>query len=367
MRPITLALVVLAIALPWYVAVGIHTHGHWTDDFLFRHNVNRFMRPMERHTGSVFYYYPIALLISFFPWNLPLVLGLIAAVKRLRRGEAGARACMFAVAWSATWFVVFSLSASKLSHYIAPTYPLFAIITGLWIADWIAAPQTAIGQRWLKFGWGALAASGIALVVALPMVVSRWAPGSPSSNWLGRILVAGGAAGWIFQRRGQPAFAATSLVAMAAFLFVGMFAIASVPISDQQTSMRLVAAVNRFADSTTPIATFRIRLPDFVYYAGRNEPIMGIRTTNSSEAVDSDRSQAHTDEAYDPNERLYLDKLDNALVITDMQGLEELRPLLPADAVVLAREPRFLKPGELLLVGRRTVSEVADRPAGNLK
>lgn len=366
MRPITLAVVVLAIALPWYVAVGIQTHGHWTDDFLFRHNVHRLLHPMERHAGSMFYY-PIALLIGFFPWTLPLVLGMAAAVKRVWRGEGGTKACMFAATWAVTWIVIFSLSASKLSHYIAPTYPLLAVVTGLWIADWIAAPQRALGQQWLKLGWGALAAMGIAFVIVLPMVVSRWAPGAPSSNWIGLILMAGGAAGAVFQWRGRPAFAAASLAAMAALLFVGMFAIAAPPISEQQTSLRLVAAVNRFADSTTPIATYRIRLPDFVYYAARSEPIMGIRTANTSAANDTNYSQAHTDEPYDPKARLYLDNLDNALIITDQQGLQELRPMLPADTVVLARERRFLKSGELLVVGRRPVGEVADRSAGDLK
>ena len=368
MRPITLVAVVLAIALPWYVAVGVLTHGQWTDDFLFHHNVHRFLHPMEQHAGSIFYY-PIALLIGFFPWDLPLVLGLITLVNRLRRGEAGARACTFAVTWIAVWFVVFSLSASKLSHYIAPTYPLLAIVTGLWVADWIAAPQKAFGAQWLKLGWGALATLGIVFVVTLPMVIAHWAPGAPSSNWLGLILVAGGVAGWVFQRRGQPLFAATSLVAMAAMLFVGMFAIAAVPISERQTSMRFVEAVNRFGDKSTPIATYRIRLPDFVYYAARREPIMGVRLANSSDPADSlelARTSATGNES-DPynadDTRLWLDNLDNALLITDMQGLEELRPVLPFDAVVLAREPRFLKPGELLLVGRRPTSETADRMA----
>jgi len=373
MRPFTLAAVVLAVALPWYVAVGVLTHGQWTDDFLFRHNVHRFLHTMEQHAGSIFYY-PIALLIGFFPWDFALVLGVISVVKRLRGGDSKAKSCMFAAVWSLTWFVIFSLSASKLSHYVAPTYPLLSIIAGLWIADWIAAPQKVMGHQWLKVAWGGLATLGIVFVVALPLLVSHWAPGSPSSNWLGLILMAGAGAGWFFQRRGQPAFAATSIVGMAVALFVGMFAVAAVPLSRQQESMRLVEAVNRFGDKTTPVATYRIRLPDFVYYANRSEPIMGVRLANTRDPRDSvalAREQAN-DSASDPfnpdDTRLWLDNLDNVLLITDLQGLEELRPILPADAVVLARERRFLKPGELLLVGRRpagTVVETANRSIGD--
>jgi 4-amino-4-deoxy-L-arabinose transferase-like glycosyltransferase len=375
MRPLTLAVVVLATALPWYAAVGILTHGRWTDDFLFRHNVHRFLHPMEQHAGSILYY-PISLVIGFFPWDLPLLLGLIMVARRLRRGDAGGRACLFAICWTLTWFVAFSLSASKLPHYTAPAYPLLAIIAGLWVADWIAAPQMVFGRQWLQASWGALAAMGIALIVALPLVVSHWAPGQPSSNWLGLILVAGGGAGWWLQRRGDTAFAATSLVATAAALFVGMFAVAAVPISRQQTGLRLVDAVNRFADKATPIATYRIRLPDFVYYADRNEPIMGVRLADASNPRDSadlarEQTNGIASDSFFPNDtRLWLDNLDNALLITDLQGLEELRPILPPDAVVLARERRLLKRGELLLVGRRPVAaaaETAEGPRGVLK
>ena len=175
MRPLTMAVVVLAVALPWYVAVGLRTHGAWTNAFLFHHNVDRFLHPMERHNGSIFYY-PIALLIGFFPWALTLVLSLIMVAGRIRRGEAGSRACVFVIAWSLTWMVVFSLSASKLSHYIAPTYPLLAALAGLWIADWIATPGRVVGVRWFRWGWLGLVGMGVGVSVVVPTVVARLRP-----------------------------------------------------------------------------------------------------------------------------------------------------------------------------------------------
>jgi 4-amino-4-deoxy-L-arabinose transferase-like glycosyltransferase len=317
---------------------------------------------MEQHAGSLLYY-PVALMVGFFPWVLTLVFGLITVVGRLRRGDAKSRACVFALCWIAVWFTVFTLSASKLSHYIAPTYPLLAVIAGLWIADWISAPQLVFGRNWFKWGWPALAALGIGFLVALPLVVARFAPGAPSSNWLGLILIAGAVAGWIFQRRGQPAFAATSLVVMAVALFTGIFAIAAVPISKLQTSVQFVEAVNRYGDRSTPIATYRIRLPDFVYYAGRNEPIMGVRLANASApgaSIEVARAVAPSGpiDPYQPDDtRLWLDDLEGTLLITDLDGLAELRPILPPDTVVLEHIRRFLKPGELLLVGRRPATQ----------
>jgi len=371
MRPFTLIAVVSVIALPWYAAVGILTHGAWTESFFFHHNVHRFLHPMEQHAGSLFYY-PVALLIGFFPWALTLILGLATVFGRLRRGDARSRPYVFALCWCATWFVVFTLSASKLSHYIAPTYPLLAVIAGLWVADWIASPKLVFGEKWFQWGWPALAALGIGFIVALPLVISHFLPGTPNPNWLGLILVVASGAGWFFQRRGRPTLAASTLVAMAVALFTTLFGIAAPPISREQTSVRLVDAVNRFADSSTPIATYRIRLPDFVYYLGRPGPIMGVRLANASNPGDSvelahELATSGPIDPYQPDDTLlWLDNLDNALLITDLEGLEQLRPILPADAVVLARERRFLKKGELLLVGRRPV-ETAERSAGDLK
>lgn len=358
MRPVTLTAIVLTIAAPWYVAVGIMTSGEWTTEFFFHHNVHRFLHPMEQHAGSLLYY-PIATMIGFFPWALTLVLGLITVVRRVRRGERHSRSTVFALCWILTWFIVFTFSASKLSHYVAPTYPLLAVIAGLWIADWIAAPELAIGKQWFLIGWWGLVAMGVGVMIALPIIVAHYAPGSPSSNWLGLILIAGGIAGWVYQRRGQLAFAASSLVVMGALLFTTMFAIAAPPISNQQTSVRLLEAVNRFGDHNTPIATYRIRLPDFIFYAGRTGPILGVRLANSSNPRDSvewshEFAGRGPENPYQPDDtKLWLDNLDGALLITDLEGLEQLRPILPADAVVLDREKRFLKPGELLLVGRR--------------
>ncbi len=214
-------------------------------------------------------------------------------------------------------------------------------------------------------------------MIALPIVVARYAPGAPSSNWLGLILIAGGIAGWVFQRRNQFVFAAASLVVLGVALFTTMFAIAAPPISNQQTSLRLVEAVNRFGDRNTPIATYRIRLPDFVFYEGRRrEPIFGVRLANASDPHDSvewshEFAGRGPDNPYQPDDtKLWLDNLDNALLITDLEGLEQLRPILPVDAVVLDREKRFLKPGELLLVGRRpkaAVTATAERTASERK
>ncbi len=83
MRPYWIVICVAVIALPWYVAVGIKTNGAWLEGFLGQHNVSRFLKPMEGHHGPVLYY-PIAMLIGFFPWSvfcLPVIRGVLKRLK----------------------------------------------------------------------------------------------------------------------------------------------------------------------------------------------------------------------------------------------------------------------------------------------
>src|SRR5205807_400640 len=87
MRPLTALIVVAAVALPWYVAVGVETDGEWLRGFLGKHNVNRFLQPMEGHKGPIFYYIP-AIFIGFFPWSVFLPLSVMDLVKRLRERHA---------------------------------------------------------------------------------------------------------------------------------------------------------------------------------------------------------------------------------------------------------------------------------------
>ena len=61
--------VVFVVALPWYVAVAWRTDGQWVRGFLVDHNIGRAVQSLEGHGGSVLYY-PLALLVGFFPWSV---------------------------------------------------------------------------------------------------------------------------------------------------------------------------------------------------------------------------------------------------------------------------------------------------------
>ena len=109
--PVAWALLV-GIATPWYV-YAIARHGMaFVKGFLLHHNLERFTGSLEGHAGSLFYYLEV-LPAAMMPWTpllVPIVLGL-----RTRWKEPVNR---FMLLWVAFVLVFFSLSGTKLPHYV---------------------------------------------------------------------------------------------------------------------------------------------------------------------------------------------------------------------------------------------------------
>lgn len=112
----------LVIAAPWY-AYAWHRHGmDFVDGFLLRHNLERFSGPMEGHGGSLAYYIA-ALPLLAMPWA-PL-LAVVAARVRSLWAEPLAR---YLLVWGVFVLVFFSLSGTKLPHYVLYGYAPLALL-----------------------------------------------------------------------------------------------------------------------------------------------------------------------------------------------------------------------------------------------
>jgi 4-amino-4-deoxy-L-arabinose transferase-like glycosyltransferase len=80
----------------------------------------------------------MVLAAGFFPWTLLLPMTLADFRKR-----PPADGHLFLILWIALPFIVFSLSASKLPHYILPLYPPLAILVGATVAKAFTAAPSA--------------------------------------------------------------------------------------------------------------------------------------------------------------------------------------------------------------------------------
>lgn len=121
-NPIGIA-IFLAIALPWYFLEYQDQGMKFIEGFFLKHNISRFENSFEGHSGSIFYYIPV-LLVGLMPFS-GILLASLAHIKRWIEEDM----TLFLVIWFAFVFIFFSLSGTKLPHYVIYGYtPLFIIM-----------------------------------------------------------------------------------------------------------------------------------------------------------------------------------------------------------------------------------------------
>jgi 4-amino-4-deoxy-L-arabinose transferase-like glycosyltransferase len=338
MRPLTALMVVAVIAGPWYVLVGLRTEGEWLRAFLGTENLSRFRGAMEGHGGPIVYYVG-AVLIGFFPWSIVLPAAVWFAVRDALRVTDRNPSYLLLVCWAGVWIGVFSLAGTKLPSYVLPAYPAVALMSAAFVDRWLKHPACA--PRWLMtVAWGSLALVGAGMLVALPLAARRFMPGEELIGLVGLIPLVGGLAAIFLQSRSAANRVIAVVSATAILLSVSLFAGATVSASRHHNSAALVELSRE--NGRVQLATFAHPESSVVYYA-------------------FDRVQQLTDLA---DVERFFERAPDACLITNSERWEELQSHLPPDIAVVARQPRFLKGGEVLLVRRSTEgSQTAAVPA----
>lgn len=150
----TFALVVLALALPWYVAVCVRLP-EFARYFLWQHNVMRFLQPFD-HLQPVWYYVPVVLggLLPATLLGIPFLRFLLSGDPNVARRRCGALGFMLL---AGGWCVLFfSLSGSKLPTYVLPAFPPLALAAGSYL----------VSSGWRRSRWPA-AVAGTTFVLLL--------------------------------------------------------------------------------------------------------------------------------------------------------------------------------------------------------
>lgn len=160
-KPITGILIVLAVALPWYIAVGLRTDWEWITGFFFRHNLDRFSRPMEGHGGSVFLI-PLYIFWGLFPFSIFLIQAVYLSFRERRKPLLIFSICVLAVI-----FCFFTVSQTKLPNYPAPAFPFIAIILGFYLS------RVTVTNQYKSLRWSLLfyLLVSIALPIAIFLVI----------------------------------------------------------------------------------------------------------------------------------------------------------------------------------------------------
>jgi 4-amino-4-deoxy-L-arabinose transferase-like glycosyltransferase len=135
-------LLLFAIAAPWYAVILAKEGWPFVQGFFVKHNVGRFGGPLQGHGGSLLYYFPVVLVLS-----LPFTALIVPVALRLRevwRDDLQA----YLLLWFLFVFVFFSLSGTKLPHYVLYGYTGLALLmavqgSALRSAFWALAPGLA--------------------------------------------------------------------------------------------------------------------------------------------------------------------------------------------------------------------------------
>ena len=163
LNPAAIALF-LAIVLPWYVMEYIDQGDAFIQGFFMKHNVGRFSGSMEGHSGSLLYYVPV-ILVGVMP-STTLLLSALARFRSL----VAEPLFRFGLIWAGFVFVLFSLSGTKLPHYMIYGYTPLFIIMGSALASAKRSWPHAIAPAVL-----------LLLLAAVPEVVRRLLPSIPEA------------------------------------------------------------------------------------------------------------------------------------------------------------------------------------------
>src|SRR5437899_1889953 len=156
----------LLIAVPWYAAMVL-LHGAGYAESARGDTLTRFFSAIGGHGGTILFYIPI-LFLGFFPWSGFLPAALVQALRE--RDEDPQRAVQLLCAlWVLGVFIFFTLSSTRLPHYIAPLFPAAALLVA---ASWDRSLSAQGGLAGAVSFWLTL---GVGCVLGLAFVGLDWA------------------------------------------------------------------------------------------------------------------------------------------------------------------------------------------------
>ena len=270
LRPVSGVLLMLAVVLPWFIAIGIATHGAFFGDAVGG-DLGRKLASGDDAHGAPPGLHLLLLPLLAFPATLPLLRSLPSWWRDRRDPPT-----RFLLAWIVPCWIVFEAAPTKLPHYTLPLYPALFLLAA-------RVPASPPAGWWPRRAAPAItAAAGLLLGVgafALPLAVGA-APllGVPAALAVGLV-------GWLALQPGRPtlALAAMPLVTVALLGFELPQA-APLWLAPQLQAMR--------ADSgdAGPLAAAGFHEPSLMFLAG-TDTVLAPTGTDAARAMAAGTAQ----------------------------------------------------------------------------
>ncbi len=137
-------IIILVVALPWYVAMYVRHGAPFTDRLIFHDMFNRaFSHVHDTNEGddTSFRFYVWQLGYALFPWTGLAPLGLVWWLRRANDDRADMSVLL--TMWVVLAFALFSFMGTKFHHYIFPAVPPIAILIGVVLDDMLGPRAVA--------------------------------------------------------------------------------------------------------------------------------------------------------------------------------------------------------------------------------
>ena len=167
-------LILLCVAIPWYLAMYARHGQGFTDRLLFHDMFKRaFTHVHDTNDGddTSFRYYVWQLGYATFPWCGVAPIALVAWLRRREEQSARADAGVFLAMWFGFSFALFSLMLTKFHHYILPAVPPIAMLTGVLLDDAITTAERAMGKDAIRRRFDQALYAAVALLGGLAVLV----------------------------------------------------------------------------------------------------------------------------------------------------------------------------------------------------
>jgi 4-amino-4-deoxy-L-arabinose transferase-like glycosyltransferase len=266
--------IVLLTAVPWY-AYALHRHGMaFVDGFILQHNVNRFMQAKEGHGGSPLYTLLVAPLL-LLPWT-PLLVSVGARLGSAWRIPAS----RFLLCWSGFALLFFSLSNTKLPHYLLYGLTPLMLLCGQALSEprsrkaGLALGLALAASQLLLFGllsWSQQVAGWLAQRTADPLYHTLLSSAAPGPAWW--LLALFGVLWllvWCWPKAGVAAVADRAVVGALLGAFWVVMAVLPWWAEALQSPVRDLAHQARTTGQ--PVTQWHTRQPSFAFYLGAPTP-----------------------------------------------------------------------------------------------
>lgn len=268
----TAALVMgLMIFMIWAVPANRATGGEFLRVFVGHHVLERALKPLEHHGGNALLYLPYYLpviIAGFFPWTLHLP-GAFSALLGGRIGGPAGRALL--IGWIVPIFIIMTLAATKLPHYILFIWPALSLAVAGTI---IAAQQDRladIDRIWLRRGVWFLGLPAICMASAI--MIAPWflqIPGLRFAGLVSGIALAVVTVSACFLQYTNKFTASAKTILAGIIIFEILLVSAVLPALEQVKISPFIAQdVKMETTSDVTVATYKFDEPGLNFYIGR--------------------------------------------------------------------------------------------------